>query len=79
VHRQVEDLAEPIIGQVAGRHPLDDHRPLVVAGDPGAEQIELGLVADVAGELRLAQRGVRLLQVGLRDGDQPVSQHGVVV
>ena len=79
VHRQVEDLAEPIIGKVAGRHPLDDHRPLVVAGDPRAKQIELGLVADVAGELRLAQRRVRLLQVGLRDGDQPVSQHGVVV
>jgi hypothetical protein len=60
--RQVEKVLEPVVGDVATRLPLDHHGSLIVSRHSGAQQIELGLVADLPCKLCLAQRGVRLLE-----------------
>ena len=67
------------MGDLAVRPPLDHHGSLIVARDPGAEQIELRLVADLPGQLRLAQRGVRLLERASAIVDETIGEGRVVV
>ena len=43
------------------------------------EEIELRLVAHLPREACLAQRGIGLLERGLRDRHQPIAERGIVV
>ncbi len=79
VQRKVQQLLEPIVRHVAVGPALNDHGPLVVASDPGPQQIELRLVAHLTRQAGLAQRGVGLLQCRLGDHQQPVGQRRIVV
>jgi hypothetical protein len=60
VQRQIHQLLEPEVRDLAIALPLNHDRALVCARHLGAQQLELGHVADVARELRLPQHVVRL-------------------
>jgi hypothetical protein len=79
VRREVEELLETQVRQVALGAALDDHGPQVVARHLGAQQVELRLVPHLPRQLRLPQRGLRLRQRGLGDVHQLVGEPGVEV
>jgi hypothetical protein len=79
VDGHADELLEAQIRDVARGERLDQRRPLVVARDLRADQLELGLIAHLAGEARLGQDELRLLERLARDRDELVGEHGVEV
>ena len=85
--RQVEEVPEPIVSDVPSRLPLDHHRPLIVPGYPGPQQIELRFAAGLEREAGLFERRVRLLvrRFGMTDRNadtaciESIRQRGVEV
>ena len=55
VEPQVQKLLQAIVGEIAVGAPLDDHGTLVVSGNARPQQVELRLVAHLAGDFGLAK------------------------
>ena len=79
VERDLEQLLEAQVGDVAIAPRLDERRPLVVARDLRAQQVELRHVADLAPELRLLEHELGLRERRLRDRDETVGERRVEV
>ena len=79
VSRQIEQLLQPQIGDLAVGALADHQRRQVVAADPRPQQLELRLRAGVEADLRLPQRHFGLADRFERDVDQPVAERRIVV